>query len=157
MSNDGACDFDFEFGRWSVTHRRLKQRLCGCQDWDNFSGTADVRPILGGFGNVEDNVLHMPDGEYRAIAMRSYDVNSGTWAIWWLDARAPHRLDVPVIGRFDKGVGQFFADDTHDGQHVRLRFQWHQNKGGTPRWDQALSADGGVTWETNWIMDFHRA
>lgn len=153
---DGARDFDFEFGQWEVHHRRLKQRLCGCSDWQEFTGTANVRPILGGHGNVEDNVLNFPDATYRAIALRSYDPAQGTWAIWWLDQRAPHTLDVPVIGRFTNGIGQFFADDLHDGRPVRLRFQWHQNPGGTPRWDQALSADGGTTWETNWIMQFHR-
>ena len=24
------------------------------------------------------------------------------------------------------------------------------------RWERALSPDGGVTWETNWYMDFER-
>ena len=154
---DGARDFDFELGKWTVRHRRLKARLCGCSEWEDFMGTADVRPILGGNGNVEDNVLHFPEATYRAIALRSFDPAKSTWAIWWLDARAPHSLDVPVIGRFTDGVGQFYADDTHDGRPVQLRFQWHQNAGGTPRWDQALSDDGGATWETNWIMDFHPA
>lgn len=156
MSQDAAHDFDFEFGRWSVLHRRLKKRLCGCDDWDEFDGTADVRPILGGSGNVEDNVLNLPSGPYRAIALRSYNAATGTWAIWWLDARAPHQLDVPVIGRFEHGVGQFFADDIHEGQPVKLRFQWHPNPSSTPKWNQALSADGGQTWEMNWEMTFHR-
>ena len=153
----GARDFDFEFGKWNVRHRRLKARLCGCSEWEDFSGTAEVRPILGGNGNVEDNVLHFPNGTYRAIALRSFDPSQGTWAIWWLDARAPHSLDVPVVGRFINGIGQFHADDTHEGRPVKLRFQWHQNAGASPRWDQALSTDGGATWETNWIMDFHPA
>ena len=26
----------------------------------------------------------------------------------------------------------------------------------TPRWEQAFSDDGGVTWEANWIMEFTR-
>ena len=149
-------DFDFEFGQWAVSHRRLQQRLCGCTTWDSFDGTADVRPILGGAGNVEDNVLHMPGGSYRAIALRSYDAATGQWAIWWLDGRAPHSLDVPVRGRFEGGVGQFFADDMHEGRPVRLRFTWHPNPGGLPRWEQALSPDNGATWETNWTMDFTR-
>lgn len=157
MPKDASHDFDFEFGRWTVAHRRLKKRLCACTEWEDFHGTAEVRPILGGCGNVEDNLLHLPDGAYRAIALRSYDATTRTWAIWWLDARMPHALEVPVVGAFHDGIGQFFANDTHNEQPVRLRFQWHQNTGGTPRWDQALSADGGVTWETNWIMDFHRA
>lgn len=153
---DGSGDFDFEHGVWSVQHRRLKERLCGCTEWDSFEGRAEVRPILGGSGNVEDNLLHLPGGDYRAIALRSYDKSTGTWAIWWLDQRNPHHLDVPVKGRFDDGVGQFFAEDRHDGRPVLLRFQWHQNNGGAPVWDQALSEDGGKTWETNWTMRFDR-
>jgi hypothetical protein len=27
----------------------------------------------------------------------------------------------------------------------------------TPHWEQAFSADGGETWETNWTADFARA
>jgi hypothetical protein len=28
--------------------------------------------------------------------------------------------------------------------------------GGSPEWEQAFSADGGKTWETNWTMTFAR-
>jgi len=154
--HQGAADFDFEHGLWTVRHRRLKARLCGCTDWEEFEGTADVRPVLGGSGNVEDNLLHLPTGDYRAIAIRFYDAESGNWAIWWLDQRYPHALDVPVKGRFTNGLGQFFADDTHNGSPVRLRFQWHKNEGAEPVWDQALSADEGQSWETNWTMQFTR-
>lgn len=52
-------DFDFQVGSWQVSHRRLKARLCGCDDWEVFSGTSEMRRVLGGRGNVEDNVLHM--------------------------------------------------------------------------------------------------
>jgi hypothetical protein len=81
----------------------------------------------------------------------------GTWAIWWLDGRNPHALDVPVIGRFEGGVGSFHADDVLDGAPVRMRFLWLRTDTAMPRWEQALSADGGATWETNWTMDFERA
>jgi hypothetical protein len=37
-----------------------------------------------------------------------------------------------------------------------VRFLWTQNDGEGPRWEQAFSADGGVSWETNWIMRFMR-
>jgi len=151
-----ASDFDFEFGRWRVHHRRLATRLAGADDWEEFPGTSETRPVLGGNGNIEDNVLHIASGSYRAIAVRSYDPVGGTWAIWWLDNRAPHALDVPVIGRFEDGVGTFLANDTHESRPVTLRFQWLRTGTDSPRWEQALSADGGATWEVNWTMDFER-
>ena len=81
-----AGDFDFQIGSWRVRHRRLKARLVGCDDWEEFYGLCDMRPILGGDGNVEDNILDMPGGTYRAIALRSFDPARKSWAIWWLIA-----------------------------------------------------------------------
>ena len=152
-----AADFDFQQGCWRVKHRRLKVRLAGCTDWEEFDGTSEQRPVLGGQGNVEDNLIDLPGGSYRAVALRSYDPTSGSWAIWWLDARHPHALDVPVIGRFEGGVGTFYADDTYDSRPVRMRFLWLGTDTATPRWEQALSVGDGQSWETNWTMDFTRA
>lgn len=149
-----AGDFDFEFGSWRVSHRRPRQRLVGCSDWDVFSGMADVQPVLGGDGNIEDNVLDMPGGRLRAIAIRSFDPARGLWAIWWLTTTAPLAIDAPVIGRFEDGFGSFFADETSDGRVVRTRFLWLDTMTERPRWEQALSVDGGETWETNWTMAF---
>jgi hypothetical protein len=154
--NDAPTDFDFEFGDWDVRHRRLKERLAGCEEWVEFAGESSTRPVLGGFGNVEDNLLHLPDGPYRAIAVRSFDRRSATWSIWWLDGRFPDRIDVPVVGRFVDGLGTFLAEDTLDGRPIRIRFLWRTADPQRPRWEQAFSADGGATWETNWIMEFSR-
>jgi hypothetical protein len=150
-------DFDFEFGRWTVRHRRLVKRLAGSQDWEEFTGTCEARPVLAGNGNVEDNLVNLPAGAYRAIAIRSYNTASGNWAIWWLDERAPHHLDVPVIGRFTNGRGEFLAVDTFEGRPIKVRFLWLDTDTDTPRWEQAFSPDGGKTWETNWYMSFSRA
>jgi hypothetical protein len=151
-----ARDFDFQIGSWHVRHRRLKERLVGCTEWEEFDGTSTMRPILGGNGNLEDNELEIASGTYRAIALRSFDPGRGLWAIWWLDGRAPLTLGVPVLGSFEDGVGRFFADDEQDGRAVRLRFLWLRTDTGMPRWEQAMSTDGGSSWETNWTMDFVR-
>lgn len=150
-------DFDFIIGNWTVEHSRLKDRLTGCQEWINFTGESTTRKILGGFGNVEDNLLRLPEGDYRAAAFRSYDVESKKWAIWWLDTRRPHSIDVPVIGQFKDGVGLFFADDKFNGNEIRVRFIWSLPEDGNPRWEQAFSADSGCNWETNWKMKFTRS
>ncbi len=156
MPSGGKHDFDFEFGSWTVKHRRLKDRLSGCMVWDEFTGTATTQPILGGAGNVEDNVLNFPEGTYRAVALRSFDVDSGAWAIWWLDARFPHQLDVPVTGAFSGGIGSFLADDNFRGKPIKVRFLWLDTTAANPRWEQAFSADDGLNWETNWTMEFTR-
>lgn len=159
LAREPACpqDFDFFMGRWSVRHRRLRARLVACTDWATFAGTCVAQPILGGFGNVDDNVLELPEGTYRAATLRSFDLQTRTWSIWWLDARAPGALDVPVVGRFDRGVGTFYAQDRLNGQPIVVRFRWTVPEPGRPRWEQAFSPDAGKTWETNWTMDFSRS
>lgn len=146
-------DFDFLVGRWRVEHRRLVARLVRCTEWQTFTGTCECRLVLGGAGNVDDNVLELPGGAYRAVTVRTFDPATALWSIWWFDGRQPHRLDPPVVGRFEAGVGTFFADDQLDGTPIRVRFRWQV--GATPRWEQAFSADGGATWETNWEMAFY--
>jgi hypothetical protein len=53
---DASHDFDFLFGSWRVQHRRLKERLAKSTQWVEFDGTCVTQPLLGGFGNVDDNV-----------------------------------------------------------------------------------------------------
>jgi hypothetical protein len=149
-------DFDFIIGDWNVQHRRLNSRLSGCTDWTGFTGLSSTRHVLGGFGNIEDNLLHFPDGDVRAVALRSFDRASRTWSIWWLDGTNPHVLDTPVTGAFTDTVGEFYADDTLRGIPIRVRFRWQVNAGANPTWEQAFSADAGATWETNWTMEFSR-
>lgn len=157
MSTHPPSDFDFAVGEWRVLHRRLRDRLVGCTDWIEFDGEMSTQKVLGGYGNIEDNLLHLPEGSYRAIAVRSFDAQKGQWSIWWLDGRAPGQLDVPVVGSFDGGIGTFYAEDTLNGVPVRIRFNWFTADPDKPRWEQAFSDDGGASWETNWTMEFRRA
>ncbi len=152
MTLAGALDFDFLHGRWDVAHRRLRERLAGCDEWVALTGIAEVHPVLCGLGNV-DRVTF--DGhDHEGMTLRLFDVDTHVWTIHWADSRTG-RLDPPMSGRFESGVGVFFGDDTHAGRVIRVRFIWRSTAAG-PRWEQAFSSDGGVTWETNWIMDFTR-
>jgi hypothetical protein len=156
MPTSHPHDFDFFIGDWHVHHRRLRERLVGCTEWQEFDGTCTVRAVMGGMGNVDDNVLNLPDGAYRAVSLRAFDATTQRWAIWWLDGRHPHHIDVPVLGGFEGGVGSFFADDVMHGQAVRVRFMWLDTTTDSPRWEQAFSPDAGQTWEVNWTMRFVR-
>jgi hypothetical protein len=149
-------DFDFIFGDWIVKHQRLKERLKGSRDWEEFDGRCRATPLLGGHGNVDDNFVNIPGGAYRAISLRSFDAVQRLWAIWWLDGRRPHSLDVPVVGQFENGVGVFFADDQFEGVAIRVKFLWTGTNTPAPQWEQSFSVDGGKNWEVNWLMSFHR-
>jgi len=155
-SATGRGDFDFMIGSWSVKHRRLNSRLTGCTDWTEFEGTSTTRKVLAGSGNVEDNYLEFPAGPYAAIAVRSYDPATSSWAIWWLDGRAPHSLDKPVVGSFTDDVGEFYAEDTFEGKNIRIRFLWRKLGPNAAQWDQAFCIVGESEWETNWTMQFSR-
>lgn len=153
---DGRDDFDAMVGRWAVSHRRLRQRLAGDTHWDEFAGTSEFRPLIGGMGNVDDNVLELPAGPYRAVTLRLFDPETRLWSIRWIDGRTMHMDETPMQGRFDGGIGTFFADDFWDGTPIKVRFIWSEITGQSARWEQAFSTDAGASWETNWIMRFER-
>lgn len=155
---DGRHDFDVRFGDWQAHHRKLKDRLVSSHEWIEFDGTLSMRPLMDGLANVSENVFNMPDGTYRGVSLRAYDPRTGQWATWWIDGRNPHgEIDPPLKGRFEAGTGTFYGEETYKGKPVKLRILWSNVTPTSARWEQAYSADGGKTWETNWITDFRRA
>ena len=148
-------DFDFWMGRWTVRGRRLRKRLAGCEDWDELEGTAAAWPLLDGLGNVDEFRTGF-DGGFVGMSLRLFDPGTRTWSIYWADSRFPGPLEPPVVGSFDGDVGEFECDDVLNGKPVRVRYTWSRVTTDTPRWEQAFSDDGGVTWEMNWVNDFTR-
>ncbi len=154
-STDGRHDFDFFHGSWHVRHRRLRHRLVDETQWDEFDGTAQNQPIIGGLGNIDDNLLALPSGTYRAATIRLFDPTQASWSIWWIDGRRMG-LEPPVTGRFMGGIGTFFGDDVHQDIPVKVRFVWSNIGPHSAQWEQAFSPDGGNHWEINWTMRFTR-
>jgi hypothetical protein len=148
-----ARDFDFWIGRWNVHNRYLRERLAGCDEWDEFEATSVARLLLDGLGN-EDEFRTDYRGGFVAMSFRFYDPAKERWAIYWADSRRPGTLDPPVFGAFSGDTGVFEGEDVHDGRLVRVRFVWSGVTTPTPRWEQSFSADGGSTWEPNWMMEF---
>jgi hypothetical protein len=157
QADDGRHDFDFLVGDWKVANRRLKARLVGSTEWIEFPGTCTMRLILGGLGNIDDNQIAAPAGAYRANSIRLFDPATRLWSIYWVDSRYPGPLASPVRGRFEGGKGQFFDEYVDQGRTIRTRYQWEVLGKDRCHWAQALSTDAGLSWETNWAMDFTRA
>lgn len=153
--NDGRNDFDFLIGTWKVHHRRLVDRLKGSTDWEEFEGDTLDRKILEGLGNMDENILHRKSGSIHAISLRLFNPESKEWSIHW-STNLTGALDVPMIGGFKDGLGEFYSQEVFEGQHIYNRFIWSKIIANSCQWEQAFSADGGKTWETNWIMEFER-
>jgi len=149
-------DWTWLLGNWDVWHSRLKDRLVGSTEWQEFAGKSALWLTLGGLGTIDDNSLDLPAGVYRGLGIRAYDPKAASWAIWWVDGRNPERIDPPVRGNFHADEGEFIGTDTYKGTAVTVRFRWHEIHGKRPWWDQAFSTDGGRNWEINWRNYFTR-
>lgn len=150
MTNDGRHDFDFYHGHWRVRNERLRRRLVGSDDWEIFDATQTCAPLLGGIGNIDDFATSWNDG-FLGMTLRLFDLEARQWRIYWASNRCGV-LEPPVTGRFEHGVGTFHGRDLHDGRPVLTRFIWSDITPDSAHWQQALSADEGATWETNWHM-----
>ena len=153
--NDGRNDFDFLIGTWNVHHHRLVERLRGSTDWEDFEGDTMDRKILSGLGNLDENILHRKTGSVHAISLRLFNPASKEWSIYW-STNLTGTLDVPMVGGFTDGRGEFYSQEVFEGQHIYSRFIWSKITAISCQWEQAFSIDGGKTWETNWVMEFER-
>lgn len=153
--SDGRNDFDFLIGTWKVRHRTLKKRLHEATEWLEFEGDMVSRKILNGLGNIDENLIHTKTGLVHAIAFRLFNPASQEWSIYWSTDQTGV-LDVPVIGRFQDGRGEFYSQELFEGRHIYSRFLWSKITANSAQWEQAFSEEGGKTWETNWVMEFER-
>jgi hypothetical protein len=147
-------DFDFLQGPWDVYNRRLVKPLSGSDEWDEFPGHSVARPIFAGAGNMDE--IDFPTRGWSGMTIRLFDPERQTWSLHWISSRRDV-VDPPVVGRFVDGRGEFFGDDTHERRPIRVRYIWSGITATTARWEQAFSADGERTWETNWLMELTRA
>jgi hypothetical protein len=148
-----TSDFDFLTGTWHVQHHKLRSRLTGCTEWDDFESTFEARTHLGGLVSVDEGALTGVDGAtYRGMTFRTYDVEAREWRLHWFDSRNLAWDVAPVRGRFVDGVGEFVAEDVHAGVPILCRFRWTVHSPEKAGWEQAFSTDDGATWEVNWEM-----
>ena len=149
-------DFDFLVGRWKGANRRLRKRLVGSTDWEAFEGRLVARKILSGAGSFDEATLYLESGKAEGVNLRLYDPETGEWSIYWGGTANASNLYPPLVGKFDNGRGVFYSHELASGQHVYVRTSYDVADENSFRWEQAFSADGGQSWETNWTCDFTR-
>lgn len=65
-------------------------------------------------------------------------------------------LQLPVVGCITESSGVFRGDDTFEGRPIKVGFYWTDITPNSAKCEQAFSADGGQTWDSNWQMFFTR-
>jgi hypothetical protein len=149
-ARDGQRDFDFEHGDWKTELKVLESPLSGTANWLQFQGTSRVSQVLGGRANLVELEVTGPTGRIEGLSLRLYDPKARQWSLHFANIRSGV-LTTPVIGAFADGCGEFYGTDTVDGRSILVRFVIKPLSRDIARFEQAYSADGGRTWEVNWI------
>jgi hypothetical protein len=147
---DGSHDFDFEVGVWKTQLSRRLRPLTGSSEWVEYAGTTTVRSVWGGAGNLVELDVSGPAGRLEGLSLRLYNPATRQWSLNFSN-RAAGEMAVPAVGSFNKGRGEFYNSETLNGRAILVRFVIFDITPTSCRFEQAFSADGGKTWEVNWI------
>jgi hypothetical protein len=151
-ARDGQHDFDWEAGTWKTHVKRRLHPLSGTEAWAEYDGTSVISRIWGGKANLVELEVDGPQGHLELASLRLYDPDTRQWSLNVASSRGGG-LGVPTVGGFKDGKAEFYDDETFGGKPVRVRFVISDVKPDSAHFEQAFSADGGKTWETNWIAD----
>jgi hypothetical protein len=155
QEQDGRVAFDFFIGSWKFRNRCLREWLKGSTSWEEFEGTSVARKILGGLGHIEEYTLERASGATEGLAVRLFDPQTQQWSVYEADNR--NGFDPrPAIGACKDGRVEGYSHMPWEGTYIFRRVIWSEITATSFHWEQAFSADGGNTWETNWMADFVR-
>jgi len=154
-AGDGQHDFDFEFGSWKTHIKRLLRPLTGSNEWVDLDGTSVVRKVWDGRANLGELEVSNPTTHLEGLSLRLYNPQSHQWSIYWSNSK-DGSLGTAMVGQFKNGRGEFFDQETFQGAAIYVRFIFSDITPASFRLEQAFSADGGKTWEPNWIATFTR-
>ncbi len=144
-------DFDFEHGNWHTSLRRRLRPLSGSDTWAEYTGTTLVRPLLGGLANLVELDVTGPQGRIQALSLRLFETAAQRWTLNFSNA-ASGTLAAPMAGGFAGSPrGLFYSAEDFNGRPILVRFVIESERADRCRFEQAFSADGGDTWEINWI------
>jgi hypothetical protein len=152
---EGQHDFDFDLGTWKTHSTRLVHPLTGSTTWVDMDGATVVRKVWGGKANLAEYKADGSAGPVQLLSLRWFNPATQEWN---LDFATPSvgTLGIPGVGQFRNGRGDFYDYEAINGRSVLVRFSIWKITEDTAQSEQAFSADGGKTWEVNWINKYTR-
>lgn len=152
---DGRHDFDFNLGVWRTQIKQLRHPLTGSNDWTEMNGTVTVRKIWEGRAQLEEIEADGAGGHFEGLTLFLYNPGSHQWSMSFASS-GNGGLDQPGIGEFSNGRGEFIQQDTYQGRSILVRFIWSEITPDAHHVEQSFSADGGKTWEPNFVANLTR-
>ena len=141
---------DFWLGEWSVLNRHLDDQ----GRWiDGDIARARITPIMGGQAVLEEWAGPFHGSFLNGFSLFSYDPSVKKWSLLLFWTANGDGSFGKLNGTFRHGRGEFIAPDTGPRQ---TRYSFSDCLSDTMRWDAATTQDSGVTWKTDWIMEFSR-
>ncbi len=150
LQRDGQHGFDWDIGTWKTHQKRLLHPLTGSTTWVEYNGTDVVRKLWEGAneGIVEADG---PAGHLEIFTLRLYNPQAHQWNIYFAP-RGAGTLSLPVVGEFKNERGEFYDQETYSDRTILVRFVISDITPNSCRFEQAFSADGGKSWEVNFIV-----
>jgi len=148
-AQDPHREFDFWVGEWSVQNRHIQPD----GSWKDGDVTrARIVPVCGDRAILEEWAGPFRGAFMNGFSLRAWDPHEERWALllfWTVDGNSSFGR---LHGSFRHGRGEFFAG----GGSNLTRYSFSDALPDTVRWDSATTTDAGITWKTDWIMEFSR-
>ncbi|MBV9404592.1 MAG: hypothetical protein JO211_04560 [Acidobacteriaceae bacterium] len=154
-TRDAQHDFDFDFGAWKMNIRRLLHPLTGSHEWTTMEGATVTHKIWNGRANLATVEADGASGHLELLALRLYDPRAQQWSISFATSNSAV-LSIPAVGTFTNSRGEFYDSEIYRGRNILVRFSIWPVSPKEVHSEQAFSADGGQSWETNWINTYTR-
>jgi hypothetical protein len=151
-AQDGQHDFDPLLGSWKYHLQRRTNPLTGSTTWVDLTGAGVCYRLWDGSAQLDTILVNGESGHIEGLTLRLYNPKSHEWRLYWANSK-DGVVVIPQIGQFKNGHGEFYAQDTLNDRSIFVKFDWTGLATASPHFEQSFSADGGKTWEVNWITD----
>jgi hypothetical protein len=162
-ASGAACDwpesreFDFWIGEWEVLNRHRAQGQDDPTWYQTGMATDRVFAAVGGCATVERWYGKLSFDEIVGFSVRAFDPATAQWSLVLLWPGRNRPVFGTLKGGFRHHRGEFFTEGADaQGRAVLSRFTFSDIRPDALRWDAAVSHDSGLTWRSNWIMEFTR-
>ncbi len=151
---DPHRQFDFWVGEWSVQNRHINPD----GSWRDGDVTrARIVPVCDGAAMLEEWAGNFRGTFMNGFSLRAYDPAQQGWKLLLSWTTNGNDGFGSMSGSFRHGRGEFSSTWTgSDGNPVTQRYTFSDGLADSVRWDSATTHDGGLSWKTDWIMEFSR-